>query len=217
MASTYKLLLKNTTISHNGHDFKFIDAASKVKEEFPSSKITALLNDLPKGTDQYILHTKLVSLFKKWDFNKERSNLKKLTPSSTATISHLTSIDIVLQMLDSFKTLYDVFYTLNVTDEDMKSKLPQIDEFYSKLSSTNNLTTNSNLFRELIHIASNFKHRPLGIYLDIVINYVLTFLVKLLDIKNIEHFSDFVDFIENKKLLNILTPHVFLHVCQFIK
>lgn len=210
----YGLILKGKAIFYKGVEVKILTAIKYFKSQFPTSSASKLLLELPKTADQYKLHPSFARLFTKWDLVKEIDKLHSKS-SNNATQEHIEAIIVLLRILEAFKSLNEIFFTRNMNENEI-SKLTSLRSFFSQLAVNNNLSGNFGLFCNLIDIALKFTHRPFGIYLDIVIAYLLVHLVSFYNITNITEFEHFMKLLKNKKVFMVLCPHIFLVCCQFV-
>lgn len=204
---------------YKGIKINFKTSIAAVKSNFPKSTIANLLNDMPKSSDQYSLHTLLAIFYSKYNCECELKKLDVLQSSSQSSPevqNHLKTINILLKLLDCFNKLNNMFFSRSLTNDQIQGLLPNIRKFFSNFSCLNNLLGNFELFVKLIDISMKFSRSPLGIFIDIVIAYLISFLVKYYRIKDITDFENFVALIKNKKLFNVLSPHVYLMACQFV-
>lgn len=80
----------------------------------------------------------------------------------------------------------------------------------------NDLDNIFSLLLEIIVILKDFSHEHIGIFLDILLAYLMTYLVKVYNIQPLDEFEEFVDFLKNKKIIQLLCPLLFLEACNFV-
>lgn len=116
--------------------------------------------------------------------------------------------------MDAFKSLFTLFYTRDVNDKE--TLLNRIDAFFKKLVLRNDAHNSFKRLSDIIAIAKFFPHTPMGIYLDIWLTYLLTYLVKLLKIVTISDFDLLLKFLKNIKIIKLLCPHAMFEALQFV-
>lgn len=151
--------------------------------------------------------------FTSCDFQDEILKLKKLTVSPTIA-KNVSTILLFLSLMDSFKILFNLFYTRDVNDKE--TILTQLDDFFKKLVLRNDAQNSFKHLSDIIAIAKSFPYTPMGIYLDIWLTYLLTYLVKLLNIVTISDFDLFLKFMKNIKIIKLLCPHAMFEVLQLV-
>lgn len=218
-ASFYKAALADHQFFDDDVAMKFKSSMDALIKNFPHSSITKLLNELPKSTDQYILHNSMWVFFNKWNLTDEIAKLDR--PSFSSSLlphhrPHVFAVKSFLALLNAFKNLYSIYFTRNVNEAEKVQMLSSMQKLFSKMTLRNDFENLFSLLLEIVVILKDFSYDPIGIFLDIVLAYLLTYLVKILNIETIDEFQDFVNFLKNKKIIRLLCPHLFLEACNFV-
>lgn len=216
-ANFIKTVSSGASLFYKGNEMKLKESIDIISAAFPESSTSSLLKELPLSKNQHIFHTKMWCFLTKWDFDQEILMLECLKSDiQTETHSHIKTIKIFLKILKSFKTILIIAFTRKVNFDDQNSQLSCILDFFEQLQLKNSLNNTFTPICQFLKLARDFPHKPLGIYLDIVVAYLITFLINFFTIKTEKDFKNFMKFLKNKKFMNLLCPHLFLIACQFV-
>lgn len=121
-------------------------------------------------------------------------------PSSSSSSSHdrhVKGVKVFLRTLQSFKDLYTLFYTREV-DARKEEILKSARETFSKVHFNNLMDPFFQHLEPLFDIAAKFSGKPMGIFLDILYSYLMTYLVGICQVKTLDDFKMFWEFLKNK-------------------
>lgn len=210
-------VLSDTAIFFGSIALNFKTSIAHIKSVFSNDSICKLLEDFPRCRQQYALHTFMWTFWEKWDLETEMQKLESLPSKSPATDMHKFAVMKFLAIQLSFKRLFLLFFSKDVCETTKKFWLTAASKTFGSLKLKNNLSNYFANLCTLIDMAMEFPEDPLCIFLDIVIPYLLNYLINFYNLDSHEKFLEFMSFLKNKKIVNLLCPHLKLIACCFVK